>query len=108
MKSLGFRWKECPALGLGGAAFSGADRPPLPQCMRQSACTCSPSDRPPSSSMRTWCTSSWALPVRLLSLPRPPTSYQLLFLPPDLGIDHATLPHIGWIPLSKSLNLLEP
>lgn len=36
MKSLGFRWRECPALGLdggggrGGECFSGADGPPLP------------------------------------------------------------------------------
>lgn len=51
--------------GLGEGAFSEADRPPLLQCMRQSASTCSLSGRPPSSSMRTWCTSSWALLVRL-------------------------------------------
>lgn len=107
MKSLGFRWWECLAWGRG--AFSEADRPPLLQCMRQSASTCSLSGRPPSSSMRTWCTSSWALLVRL-SLLQSPLLHPLQppFPLPDLGIECSPLPQFGWVPLGEALNLSEP
>lgn len=88
-----------PGVGWGGGAEGESvsleltGHPSLLQCMRPSASTCFPSVRPPSSSMRTWCTSFWALLVRLLF--PPPTSYQLLFLPPDLGVERSTLLRTG-------------